>query len=331
MQLAQPIGDPNLPRPWSRHSEGSSAFVTTSRNKDEDPTTSGVADGGPGNVHGSKSTLVAGQIENDPQLNEFLEVMQHRSKSKLWANDTTLASGVGTETGSKKGKKRVGDELNLKASVEVKTVETFSRRVPINKGKGGAKLKQMHVRFEGSDSDGSDDDELYEDAPLLDRTELREIGQTVEGDDVTTSEKDPVVQSETVSDLDYLKSRVKGGNWSEDEDDAGDKDTTKKEDVINHGGSSGEDDEDDEDDDKNEEEAEEEDDSEGHDTKMVETDNNVVIAETGLDEDEHRDHDMGKASEVQEKGVQVLAEEQEGVAETGRLFIRNLPYTARYR
>jgi len=70
-ELAQPIGGANLPRPWSRHSEGSSAFVAP-KSIDEDPTTSMKANGGVSKLHVSKKKNTSSEVENDPQLQEFL-------------------------------------------------------------------------------------------------------------------------------------------------------------------------------------------------------------------------------------------------------------------
>ncbi|KAF8041940.1 hypothetical protein BT93_A0519 [Corymbia citriodora subsp. variegata] len=85
-EIARKVGDPDIPRPWSRHSL---------KNKDE------VAEGGE-KVSGGDSTVVIAKGQkknlkktsesNDPQLQEFLQVMQPRAKSKLWANDTLIVS-----------------------------------------------------------------------------------------------------------------------------------------------------------------------------------------------------------------------------------------------
>ncbi|KAG0563042.1 hypothetical protein KC19_9G192500 [Ceratodon purpureus] len=335
-ELAQSVGDPNLPRPWSRHSEGSSKFK--SRSDDEEPTTSMKGTGGFSKIQGSKVKKLDDELENDPQLREFIEVMQPRSKSKLWANDTTVSFN-GSDAVSIQGKHKAVDNSKQKASVELKTVETFSRRVPINKGKGGEKLTQMHVRFEGSDSDESDDDELYEEALVLDTPEKLEVVTSeadVNVDPVTERNEDPLLKDETLTDLDYLRSRTKSGVWSDDEDEAYGRDvkldatkdqvTTAKTDEDN------EDDSDDESKEEDEEDGEEEedgkDDGSVDDAGMNDSADNVVIAEAvqddwriSLDQNEKSDEGQGTA-------VPVLAEEQEGVSETGRLFVRNLPYTA---
>ncbi|XXG68621.1 hypothetical protein AAC387_Pa06g1667 [Persea americana] len=110
---ARKVGDPNIPRPWSRHSvkrEGSS--TEGNRNITGAESSSLLDSKGEGVLHveGNKSKLSV--TNNDPQLQEFLQVMQPRSKSKLWANDTLEAihadrSGkiVGNETDKRKGNK----------------------------------------------------------------------------------------------------------------------------------------------------------------------------------------------------------------------------------
>lgn len=87
LQVARKIGDPDAPRPWSRHSLKKPDYAT------KDKTNAGDGDALP------KSTKVQGKsvdvrgakgsVTNDPKFQEFLEVMQPRSKAKMWTNDTT--------------------------------------------------------------------------------------------------------------------------------------------------------------------------------------------------------------------------------------------------
>ena len=328
-QLAHFIGDPNLPRPWSRHSEGSSRFKSNSDN--EEPTTSEKGTGVFSKTQGSKIKKLDSEL--DPHLREFIEVMQPRSKTKFWGNDTTVSFN-GSDAVSIQGKHKVGDNSKKIASVEMKTVETFSRRVPINKGKGGEKLTQMHVRFEGSDSDESDDDELYEEVPALGaRENLEVVTRRADADvDLATDRmEDPVLKDETLMDLDYLKSRTKTGVWSDDEGEPNRRDV--KLDAIKDRVATAKRNEDMEDEDKSDDESEEEENEEAgkedvsiEDAVMDTTADNVVNSET------HED-DRRIVSDLNDKFnegiiVPVLAEEQESVSETGRLFVRNLPYTA---
>jgi multiple RNA-binding domain-containing protein 1 len=86
-QVARKIGDPDTPRPWSRHSLKKPEYDSKNKPKagavDALPKSTKVQ-GTAADVRGSK-----GSVANDPKFQEFLEVMQPRSKAKMWANDTT--------------------------------------------------------------------------------------------------------------------------------------------------------------------------------------------------------------------------------------------------
>ncbi len=331
LQLAQPIGASNLGRPWSRHSKGSSAFDKSHTPIiSEDLTISGRVDK---ERSKHKETKSSDNIENDPQLNEFLEVMQPRNKAKLWANDTTISNAAKSETGSKLGRleKQRGEVSGKKPALEVKTVEGVLRRVPIGKGKGGDQLLQTHLRYEGTDDDESDedDDELYEEAPVLDlEVEGTKAHSGADPKDLMTLDKDPIVENAAVSDLDYMKARVKGGDWSSDDEGNTDADETnfRKESSKSESETS-----------CSEGEEEEVEDHE-EDVHMTDAPTKVVIAkedselkdDSGIRNRESQIRVDTGAPDGQETIVEVEAEEQESVSETGRLFVRNLPYTARY-
>ncbi|OEL19567.1 Multiple RNA-binding domain-containing protein 1 [Dichanthelium oligosanthes] len=86
-EVARKIGDPDAPRPWSRHSlkkpEYGSKDKTSAGDVDALPKGTKVQ-GTSADVRGSK-----GSVAKDPMFQEFLEVMQPRSKAKMWANDTS--------------------------------------------------------------------------------------------------------------------------------------------------------------------------------------------------------------------------------------------------
>lgn len=88
-EVACKVGDPDIPRSWSRHSK-----------KQKENTTE--ADKRVIGFKGSKAAVLKGESQKnekgddngDLQFQEFLEVMQSRSKSKLWGNDALAASLV---------------------------------------------------------------------------------------------------------------------------------------------------------------------------------------------------------------------------------------------
>ncbi|KAL3715478.1 hypothetical protein ACJRO7_007242 [Eucalyptus globulus] len=101
-EIALEAGHPNIPQPWSRHSI---------KNKDE------AAKGGKRVL---KKNLKKTSESDDPQLQKFLQVMQPRTKSKLWANDTLVASidysnesGNGKHTQAKKNNKEKSTEAKV--------------------------------------------------------------------------------------------------------------------------------------------------------------------------------------------------------------------------
>ncbi|KAL0442291.1 UNVERIFIED_CONTAM: Multiple RNA-binding domain-containing protein 1 [Sesamum latifolium] len=90
-EIARKVGDPNMPRPWSQHSlkkkeNSSEAEKRVTSSKDSKT----VALEG----NSKKSENKKDDENDDPQLQEFLQVMQHRSRSKLWANDTLAAPSL---------------------------------------------------------------------------------------------------------------------------------------------------------------------------------------------------------------------------------------------
>ncbi|CAG8638713.1 25124_t:CDS:10 [Cetraspora pellucida] len=79
VEHAKPVSDPTLSRPWSAHSVGSSSYQKKHFQKSE-----------ANSVEIKKKKVKNDDLNNDlnnEKLEEFLEVMKPRSKSKTWAND----------------------------------------------------------------------------------------------------------------------------------------------------------------------------------------------------------------------------------------------------
>ncbi|GAQ82968.1 hypothetical protein KFL_001300320, partial [Klebsormidium nitens] len=302
VEIARPIGDSGIPRPWSRHSQGSTAFVK-SHPEAAEPTQEGGAKGR------KKGPPKEGEDEeNDPALKEFLEVMQPRRKTKLWANDTA----VGT-TEVQKGK-----------SVESKAAKGE------NGGKKGRRDEPGEDAFE---SDSGDESDLYEDAPGLasERGGRKGAEASDEGSDSEADEGGPSKEVDALNDSDYLKSRVKA-DWSDESD-------VEEGNGSDEGsGSEPETDSDEEDADKDRRKRSQGAGSSGEKARAA--------GHVGtLSKDGESDSDGDEETETAANGgdetlpgpppgapprapTQVDAEQEEGVSETGRLFVRNLAYTA---
>ncbi|CAN6240847.1 unnamed protein product [Urochloa humidicola] len=184
-EVARKIGDPDAPRPWSRHSlkkpEHDSKGKTNSGAVDA-PLKGTKVKGTSADVRGSK-----GSIANDPKLQEFLEVMQPRSKAKMWANDTagTLdAAATDSVLATKESKK---PQKNVAASKSDASSEDSSD-------------KEMKNDLSSEDSS---DEEMTNDPPLEDALEEQQTESKQDND---------------MTDVDFFKSKIKK-NWSDSESD----------------------------------------------------------------------------------------------------------------
>ncbi|XP_006446262.2 LOW QUALITY PROTEIN: multiple RNA-binding domain-containing protein 1 [Citrus clementina] len=236
-EIARKVGDPNMPRPWSRYS------LKKEKEVSEDEKNPVLAA-----KRGEKKTIEKVTENDDPQLLEFLQVMQPRVKSKMWANDTLIG---------------------LMADQKAKVSENISQAI-----KGGEKSITLHVKPDKSN---------------------------VITDSQATEKSKNAAADELMSDMDYFKSRVKK-DWSDSEsedDSAGDGD-----------------------DDEDGEEKEEENDHNGDSNEECDS----IIKDSihsGVGEEDANGEivDPGNPSSS-------LKDVQQEVLESGRLFVRNLPYTA---
>ncbi|KAJ9170111.1 hypothetical protein P3X46_018243 [Hevea brasiliensis] len=245
-ELAHKVGDPNIPRPWSRYSREKKQEVTEGGNK----------------VDGSRNSNIKGaQVErkinkkerekDDPQLEEFLQVMQPRVKSKLWADDTLIAPA---------------SDQNFGVNEKETQAERKSRKkeVPVD-------------------------------------TELNKIYSH------EAKKSQNLARDEVISDMDYFKSRVKK-EWSDSESES-------SENV---------------DDDKDDNDKENDSLKESLQSKEVKNiDQNEQHDIRGLApvEVEEEAPFAGSDSEVLDPENPSIGSREEYL-ETGRLFVRNLPYTA---
>ncbi|KAJ7554372.1 hypothetical protein O6H91_06G137600 [Diphasiastrum complanatum] len=301
-EIAQPIGDPNLPRPWSRHSQGSSAYQKSHSASQDMPDL--TAKDGTGKKEKLGESKGVRKEADDPQLLEFLQVMQRRSRTKLWANDTSLEPvGLDQKQKNHYGKVLMKEKKknNKGARIEKESVDGVLRRIPVGKGKSEQKLTRLHVHFEDDSDDEVDDEEINDDAPISDAAiDFQEIVENATSLEI--NKDDSFARDESVSDMEYLKKRMTR-QWSDDD----------------------------------EEES-------GDDAKLSAKGSSVELSSAGIveqrdppeesltDEDvlteELIDNDTLKSSLEPDDSELIVAEDSESVAETGRLFVRNLPYTA---
>ena len=223
---------------------------------------------------GERNNLKKGSENYDPKLQEFLEVMQPRMKSKLWANDTLITNTA-------------DQNVNLSEKQIQEKEEHNDKSFPV------------HVD--------------------LDEHETVEHGLS---DSHETKKPHNLAHDELVSDMDYFKSRVKqewsGSESSDDDDNDNDNDSDKNDDNDYKEDSSG-----------SLKESIENQDAHKVDPKGSNTTLKEVVPEEEVEEEEHS-HDSDSGISKPGHLASSLKDEKEVVLETGRLFVRNLPYTAKY-
>ena len=115
VELAKPYGHEELARPWSKYSKGSSAYNKREKAKAKDQKDKESEKVGKGE-HQTKQnqTQLAQmledyeQLESDPSFQEFLDVHQHKSKVQSWSDNMT-GTVAKRKGGAKKRKKRSND------------------------------------------------------------------------------------------------------------------------------------------------------------------------------------------------------------------------------
>lgn len=281
---------------WSKYTEGTSA---NHRQK----TATGANDTaiGPAKEKTAKKTKAPKPEEEDPKLRAFMELMQPRSKKAIWANDDAGLTDIPTAPGT---------DAN-----------------PSARGAEQLALEDGH---------GSDDD-LYEDVPGSSDDGSSSSGE--ESDDKDGEEgaqRDPVVADAGVSDMDYLKARMKK-SFSDSEEEGGeeaaneDSDEDEESEHLDAGGESGSDG------DLDEAEAEAGDHPAKSGREEPGSDDEIDALFHGQrgrqplqQGGEGADDEAGR----QGMGAQIGRREQQPadaatlIQDTGRLFVRNLPYTA---
>lgn len=117
VELAKPYGHEELARPWSKYSKGSSAYNRRGKAQkvDKEKLSESNTNEGSKESHQPKKqnqTQLAQmleeyeQLESDPHFQEFLKVHQHKSKVKSWADG--MSSTVEKDDVTKKNKAKRG-------------------------------------------------------------------------------------------------------------------------------------------------------------------------------------------------------------------------------
>lgn len=327
---------------WSRHTEGSSRWkdqhqppketiptetTPSSSSKQTDPSMIARSKASKSSAfsqsafYGLSSNTNLSKLMEDSKFQEYLHVMQSRSKNKFWSNTTM-------EDGSMNGATTEADLKSVRGDASYQTYEDY--------------LKEQGLPGHEEDGEeGEEDDDEYFNQPMLERNDeemnkLEKIpnintdgsekkmkkakkehsDSDSDSDDADVTLSNPLLLNQDVSDLDYLKSKQSGMKDFDDDSDMEDAptNTTPTTTTTKEKKSSKR---------KATNEAPAHDDDDDDDEKKV-----VVDDETGAGD---ADDDALKAAYEADLAAERAAAESKTAAdelmETGRLFLRNLSYS----
>lgn len=126
VDFAKNLGDESLPRPWSKHSEGSSANERLKKRKErkaeeiKNRVSNSTEAKDPQSINKEKSSVVnekkkkkrikaLDDLERDVEFQEFLSVHKHRGSKQTWSND----NAEGGEPEPKENQKRERKEKTV--------------------------------------------------------------------------------------------------------------------------------------------------------------------------------------------------------------------------
>ncbi|CAG8486980.1 1639_t:CDS:10, partial [Paraglomus occultum] len=277
VQFAIPVDDQSLPRPWSAHSVGSSAYKRRHVTENTQPVKSETT-----KQHGGNSKSDKVSVTEDKKLKEYLEVMQPRSTSKVWANDDSM-----TLTGAEDMVVKVGKEDELYEDL------------PKNKSNHAPRAKRKIPEDVNDNVEQEQDDDEHSNNDIMDSGETN--------------------KDLSLSDMDWLKSKMRRKlDLDEKEGDDVSESSSEGASVLSENGSN---------------HSSASDQADGYSDSSERVDNDIVNADARAnmaknDRSQEIIENSSKATTSNEMTVQteqnVPAEET--IAETGRLFIRNLPY-----
>ncbi|KAJ3360268.1 hypothetical protein GGF32_008515 [Allomyces javanicus] len=191
VEIAKRIGDPNLPRAWSRYTKGTSAFERAN-GAASDATTSTTstpaapaADAAPSSnadaVKDAKQSFIDSLYLEEQQrasLQTYLEVMKPRTTKTTWANDDGTEGRPETAAPKATKKKKKGEDVKVE-------VQAVPNRKP---GGQGMLVTRSHVTFAGSDDEDSDDE--YQTLPARGAAAAKASDDENEDEDVEMGESE---------------------------------------------------------------------------------------------------------------------------------------------
>ncbi|KAI4902096.1 hypothetical protein NFI96_013174 [Prochilodus magdalenae] len=105
VEFCTDLGDPNKSRPWSKHSRQPAEKPKDPKGEQKQETGE-KKDEKVWGKKGKKPVSLLGELEEDPGFQEFLAVHRNRTQVPTWANDSIEAASVGVQKSKKPEKKK---------------------------------------------------------------------------------------------------------------------------------------------------------------------------------------------------------------------------------
>ena len=169
VEIAKRFGDPSIPRPWSRYAKGSSAYAKIQKeqsqrdvNNDDDSTGVSILKDQQLKCEAQKSKLTKMladyyDLEKDPTFKEFASLHNQKDKRKTWNNELAEPTDEASD-------------IKPKVTSHIESVEAK------RPGGRGILLTRTHLKFEESESESeeptADGNQLVESKPKLSDVEF---------------------------------------------------------------------------------------------------------------------------------------------------------------
>lgn len=295
IQFAYQRGSEAAPQAWSKYTPGTSAHSRAVAFTGD--ASNAAIEGQMPKAREAKKQKRQNKDEDDPALQEFLQAMQPRSKANIWSNDVTATSNN------------------------------------IGSAKGGQKPARPTPRVSASDPDSSDDE--YTDLPAGRAEGLGAASDSDADDCHAVTHQDATVTDTAVSDMDYLRSRMRKSGQNDEGEEEEEKEDELNDDSTDTVSSNADASEDDISDVTKRQPAKDGSNSTGkvNGSSEAASERDPAVYE---DEWEHEagggigDEERRRSGNEADSRPEVIhaTEAADQIGETGRLFLRNLSYAA---
>lgn len=209
VEIAKRYGDPSIPRPWSRYAKGSSAYAKLQKDQSQGDVDDGNSDSSGVSINKnlkdqqlkceaqkSKLTKMLADyydLEKDPTFKEFVSLHNKKDKRKTWNNELTEPADEASD-------------IKPKVTSHIENVEAK------RPGGSGILLTRTHLKFEESESEseeptGNQSVSTLSDVQFLRSKVVKRLGEDQEssGEDHMRLLEDHVSSSESCDDEEVME------------------------------------------------------------------------------------------------------------------------------